>query len=279
MLERGKVKLVSYRSDEPRELEEVGLVSLRTVKTLPTMTKMRGILLAGLFSLASAVTVMGQATPETEGDVEAQRAAPARAEHKAIVRRLYEEVFNTGNLDRADLFIADNYVDHDPPVPELPSGIEGFKAVLTMFRTAFSDLHFTVEEMIVEGDRAVARVTMRGTHRERFMGISRTGKLVKITGIDIYRIANGRIVEHWGTFDRMGLMQQFGVVQSGTWNKTSASSLIRESGGETANGKGQASQSRNSNVQLTDLNHLDQLKHPFQRDIGQVRLVALLSPN
>jgi predicted ester cyclase len=81
-----------------------------------------------------------------------------------------------------------------------------------MFLTAFPDLHFTVEDMIAEGDKVVARITMSGTQQGAFMGIPPTGKHVAFTAIDINRIAGGKSVEHWWEMDALGLMQQLGVV-------------------------------------------------------------------
>ena len=132
-------------------------------------------------------------------------------ENKAIVHRIMEEIFNKGNVAAADELIASNFVDHNP-VSGQPAGLEGLKQVVTMFRTAFPDLHCTVEEMIAEGDKVVARGTIRGTHKGEFMGVPPTGKRVRVTGIDIARIAGGKVVERWGNFDEMGMMQQLGVV-------------------------------------------------------------------
>lgn len=132
-------------------------------------------------------------------------------ENKAIVHRITEEIFNKGNVAAADELIASNFVDHNP-VSGQPAGLEGLKQVVTMFRTAFPDLHCTVEEMIAEGDKVMARGTIRGTHKGEFMGVPPTGKRVRVTGIDIVRIAGGKVVERWGNFDEMGMMQQLGVV-------------------------------------------------------------------
>ena len=78
--------------------------------------------------------------------------------------------------------------------------------------TAFPDIQMNVEDMIAEADKVVARVSVSGTHQGEFMGIDPTGNRVAITGIDILRIADGKIVEHWGNFDDLGMMQQLGVI-------------------------------------------------------------------
>ena len=132
-------------------------------------------------------------------------------ENKAIVHRVYSEVINAGNLDRADAFIAVNMIEHEE-FPGIGPGLAGFKQVIGMFRAAFPDMTFTAEDTIAEGDHVVARFTMRGTHRGELMGIPATGKSVKINGIDIARISGGKISEHWGQMDTMGLMQQLGAI-------------------------------------------------------------------
>jgi predicted ester cyclase len=131
-------------------------------------------------------------------------------DNKAIIRRFYEEVFNRGNL-AVDAFIDPNQVDHFAP-PGTPGGLEGAKQTIGMFQTAFPDLHFTVEDMIAEGDKVVARITMSGTQQGAFMGIPPTGKHVTVTAIDFNRLAGGKSVEHWVEMDTLGMMQQLGVV-------------------------------------------------------------------
>jgi predicted ester cyclase len=133
-------------------------------------------------------------------------------ENKALIRRFYEE-FNKKNLVALDDIIDLNAVDHSAP-PGQPGGIEGARQFAGMILTAFPDLHFTVEDMIAEGDKVVARVTFRGTHQGTFMSFSPTGKHVTSTGIEINRIAGGKVVEHWNNYDDLGLLQQLGVVPS-----------------------------------------------------------------
>jgi predicted ester cyclase len=89
---------------------------------------------------------------------------------------------------------------------------EGLKQFISLFRAGFPDLHFTIEDMIAAGDTVVVRQTYRGTHKGELMGISPTGKQVTITSIDIGRFTGGKLVEHWGATDSLGLLQQLGVV-------------------------------------------------------------------
>jgi predicted ester cyclase len=132
-------------------------------------------------------------------------------DNKALVRRFYEEVINKKKTAAIDEFIDLNQVDHAAP-PGIPGGIEGAKQTITMYLTAFPDLHFTVEEMIADQDKVVARITARGTHQGRFMSIPPTGKQVTVTAIEIIRTAGGKFVEHWLEMDTLGLLQQLGAV-------------------------------------------------------------------
>ena len=132
-------------------------------------------------------------------------------QNKARLRRIYD-VYNTGNLAELDELIDANIVDHVPMPAGQASGIEGVKQTITRNRTAAPDLHYTVEDMIAEGDKVVARVTTRGTHKGEFMNIPPTGKQGIMTGIDIIRFAGGKAVEHWGEYDNLGLMRQLGAI-------------------------------------------------------------------
>lgn len=132
-------------------------------------------------------------------------------ENKALARRVIEGCFNQGNLALADELFAPDYVDHDAP-PGFPAGVEGFKQQVTMYRTAFPDVHITIEDQVTEGDKIVTRWSARGTHQGELMGIPPTNKEVTVTGIAIDRIDRGKIVEHWEIFDQLGMMQQLGVV-------------------------------------------------------------------
>jgi steroid delta-isomerase-like uncharacterized protein len=135
----------------------------------------------------------------------------AARENKAIARRIYEEVINTGDLSLADQYIDQDMVSHNNP-PDTPEGIEGFKHFVTTFRAAFPDLVFTIEDLIAERDRVVARATIRGTHKADFMGVPATGRAIEMESIDIMRFADDKVVEHWGQGDAVGLMQQLGAV-------------------------------------------------------------------
>lgn len=133
-------------------------------------------------------------------------------QNKALIRHIVEEIFNQGNMSRADEFLATNFVEHE----ELPPGIsrdrEGVKQLTTMLRSAFPDFKATIDDIVAEGDKVVIRQTWSGTHKGEFMGVPPTGKSVSFGVIDIVRIAGGKCVEHWGQMDSMGMMQQLGAI-------------------------------------------------------------------
>jgi steroid delta-isomerase-like uncharacterized protein len=111
-----------------------------------------------------------------------------------------------------DELFAPHYVLHDPAVPGEVRGPEGIKQYVGMYRSAYPDTRFTVEDQIAEGDEVATRWTGRGTHRGELMGIPPTGREVTITGITIDSVSGGRIEEEWNNFDQLGLLQQLGVV-------------------------------------------------------------------
>ena len=132
--------------------------------------------------------------------------------NKNIVRRLFEEVWNKGNLQVTDDLFTPNYSHHDSSTPDVGRGPEGEKKRATLYRTAFPDLRLTVEDIIAEGETVVARWSCRGTHKGDLNGIAPTGKRVNITGISIARFTNGKMSEGFVNWDALSLMQQLGVV-------------------------------------------------------------------
>jgi steroid delta-isomerase-like uncharacterized protein len=134
--------------------------------------------------------------------------------NKELVRRCIEQALNTGNLNVVDEVLANDYVYREPTVGER-RGREGFKQLITMYRTAFPDVRLTVEQQIAEGDLVVTRWTARGTHRGELFGAAPTNKQVTVQGIVISRISNGKIVEEVESYDALGMLRQIGSVQAG----------------------------------------------------------------
>lgn len=132
-------------------------------------------------------------------------------ENKAITRRFVDEVQTEGNIGAIDEFLADSFVNHSAP-PGLPPDREGVKQLFTMFRNAFPDFRAVIHDLIAEDDKVVTRKTFYGTHEGELLGIPPTGKEVTIELIDILRVADGKITDHWNVVDQLGLMQQLGVI-------------------------------------------------------------------
>jgi steroid delta-isomerase-like uncharacterized protein len=132
--------------------------------------------------------------------------------NKNVVRRLFEEVWNKGNLPVADEAFAPSYTHHDPSTPDVGRGPESEKKRATLYRTAFPDLRLAIEDIIAEGETVMARWSCRGTHKGELSGIAPTGKQFNISGVTIARLANGKMAEGWVNWDALGLMQQLGVV-------------------------------------------------------------------
>ena len=131
-------------------------------------------------------------------------------EMKQLVGRFIERAINEKNLDAADDFLGTGYIDHQAP-PGVGIGPEAFKKQVTAVIEAFPDLRVDIEDIIVEDDRVAVRWITRGTHKGEYLGIPSTGKSVAVPGIHVVRIVDGKIVEHWGVDDTLGLMQQIGI--------------------------------------------------------------------
>ncbi|MBI2882351.1 MAG: ester cyclase [Candidatus Methylomirabilis oxyfera] len=134
-------------------------------------------------------------------------------DNKRLVCRLYEET-DKQNFAAMDEFFSADLIDHDPPpIPELKPGLEGIKQAFKVFASAYPDGTHVIHDLIAEGDRVVVRVSGTGTQTGEFKGIKPTGKKVEMTGIVIYRIEKGKIVERWAQHNFLGfVMQQLGVV-------------------------------------------------------------------
>lgn len=132
-------------------------------------------------------------------------------ENKAIVRRLVEEAQERGNLQVIDELLSPDFVDHSA-WPGIPATREGVKQIFGMFHTALADLQVIVHDQIAEDDRVATRKTLRGTHAGTWLGVPPSGNAIAIEVIDILRLKDGRITDHWNLVDQHGLLQQLGLV-------------------------------------------------------------------
>jgi len=127
------------------------------------------------------------------------------------IYQIFDEAFNQGNLDVVDKLLTPDHSAHND-FGGVPNGPQGLKCLIAMFRNAFPDLHCILEDEIRQGDKLAAHWTMSGTHKGSFLGNPPTGRPVDAQGIIFARTENGRIVEDWTLVDKMGILQQLGLV-------------------------------------------------------------------
>jgi steroid delta-isomerase-like uncharacterized protein len=130
---------------------------------------------------------------------------------KAVVRRIYDEVFSQGALDVVDEVVGPDAVDHSPPPFPVDDVREGLKQFTRLLRDAFPDVRVTVNDMVAEGDKVVVYFTVQGTHQGEFLGIPASGNRISVEGFDLIRVTDGICTEHWGVFDNGALLQQVGA--------------------------------------------------------------------
>lgn len=133
------------------------------------------------------------------------------ASAETVVRRLIDEGFSQGRLDVADELVADEVREHQNFGPDHADGADGVKAVISSLRRAFSDFKLTIEDLVVAGDVVWTRNVATGTNDGSFMGRPPTGLPMRIDVFDVLRVVDGKIVEHWGVPDRLGLLVQLGA--------------------------------------------------------------------
>lgn len=133
----------------------------------------------------------------------------ASEDARELVARLHAELFASRDLAPLERYFAPDVVSHDMP-PGFPPGIEGVRRFFETFHSAFPDIEVTVDEIVADGERAAVATTIEGTHTGELLGIAPTGRRVSIRGIDLVRVVGGRIVEHRGLTDTIGLLRQLG---------------------------------------------------------------------
>ncbi len=132
--------------------------------------------------------------------------------NEAIYRRIIDEVFNHGHLEVADELMAPSCVEHQRG--GMGDGPDGAKRTASALRTAFPDFTLTIQDLVVDGDKVWARQTGGGTNLGSFFGRPPTGKTAHIEVFDVCRFENGRIVEHWGVPDQLGMMFALGLIEA-----------------------------------------------------------------
>jgi predicted ester cyclase len=132
-------------------------------------------------------------------------------ENKVIVRRFVEEVGFGKNLDLLDELVSTEFVNHNP-LPGAGSDFEGLRQAFMILHSAFPDFHGTIEHLVAEGDLVVFHGTNQGTHQGNLLGISPTDRRVSFSGMVIFRMVEGKIVERWAQLDNLSLLQQLGAI-------------------------------------------------------------------
>jgi predicted ester cyclase len=143
-----------------------------------------------------------ESRPETTTSVE---------ENKSIVLRFHDLVLSEGTMDVADELFTRDYIDH-APLPDQAPDLSGAKWKWVAVRAAIASLRVNTEDLVAEGDRVAARWTLEGTHQGDLLGIPPTGKRLHVGGLSIYRLAGGKIAEQWERGDKLGTLQQLGVI-------------------------------------------------------------------
>lgn len=131
-------------------------------------------------------------------------------QNKALARQVFEDIQSDGRVEVVDEIVTADYVGHTP-LGNI-HGPEGARQFNAMLRQGFPDMQITVEDQIAESDRVTTRWTLRGTHNGEFQGMPPSGKQISMTGITIFRIANGKLIEGWTQPDLLGLLQQLGAI-------------------------------------------------------------------
>lgn len=129
-----------------------------------------------------------------------------------LIRDYFNKLWNRGELDCISEIIDCNYINHSPGGRNPEPGPSGLKPIIEEIRAGFPDLNYEIEDLIITKDKVVARVTMTATHLGELWGINPSGAKIKVNQINIEKISNGKIVEHWRVTDELLLMKQLGVI-------------------------------------------------------------------
>lgn len=132
---------------------------------------------------------------------------------KSVTEQFFGAIFSQGQLALIEQVASPNHILHIPAGPDV-QGQEGLRQFVTLYRTAFPDLRFIIEDQLIEGDKIVARWTAQGTQQGPLQGIPPTGKAVKVTGITISRIVDGKMTEGWVNWDMLGVLHQIGAISA-----------------------------------------------------------------
>ncbi len=132
-------------------------------------------------------------------------------ENKTIARKLFEDAWNIGQMDELETLVSTSCRFHDPVFPSMAPGVDSLRQHIRLYRNAFPDLKYTIDDVIAERNEVVVHWTMRGTQRNSFLGMAPTHRTASISGTTIDRIENRKIVEQWSEWNLLSLMEQLGL--------------------------------------------------------------------
>jgi predicted ester cyclase len=184
------------------------------------MRQLNKNLTAGVLLVGLTLTIFSILSPPSTPTVKAEPVGVSLPEaNKVLIHHAFEKVLNDGHLTVADEIFAANFRQHAPNLPAVTLGSEGVKLLTTLYRLAFFNLRYTVEDLVAEGDKVVIHWTASGLHQRAFGLYAPSGKQVSWTGMTIYRIANGQIVEAWTNQDDFSFIKQLGAttLTGATW--------------------------------------------------------------
>lgn len=138
----------------------------------------------------------------------------AQTNNAELIKKYFEEVWNHGNLDVLDEILDENYINHSPGAPNPAAGPAGLKPIVAAIRKAFPDLKYIIENIVISENQIAVHSIMTGTHLGDFFGIAPTGKQIRVNQMQIERIKNNKIIEHWRVTDDLNLMRQLGQIIS-----------------------------------------------------------------
>lgn len=134
-------------------------------------------------------------------------------QNRRLIQRYFEEVWNQGKLDVLDDLMHPAYRNHSPGLPDPQPGPAGLKPIVAAMRIGLPDMHYTIEDMVIAPDKVAVRVTLRATHKGDLFGMAPTGRHIEVEQMQIERIEDGRIIEHWRRTDDLSLLRQLGQIQ------------------------------------------------------------------
>lgn len=136
----------------------------------------------------------------------------SKTSNEQLIRRYFEEVWNNGKLDVLDEIISSDYINHNAGMANPVAGPEGLKPIVSAIREAFPDLKYVIENLVVSDSQIAVHTTMHGTHKGDFFGLAPTNKVIKVSQMQIERIENNKIVEHWRVTDELTMLRQLGQI-------------------------------------------------------------------